>query len=88
LFYSEVSFYQVEVVEGVPDLTEQLFPQIPPDVEKRPRLTTESLTLLRKACVYYCQNAAIPGETAKYSRMFRMFFKNSPNNLGTKTWWR
>jgi integrase len=69
---------QVEVVEGIPDLTDQLFPEIPPDVEIRPRLATESLTLLRKACVYYCQNASIPGETAKYSRMFKMFLKNSP----------
>jgi hypothetical protein len=70
---------EIEHVEAVPDLSEELFPEIPEGVRTRalhPTLTYKRLMALRKACVFYAQNAPLDGLTGELSQMFKDFFRN------------
>jgi integrase len=69
----------VEQIEAVPDLSEELFPEIPEGVRTRPlhpTLTYKRLIALRKASVYYAKTAPLDGLTGELSQMFKDFFRN------------
>ena len=68
----------LEKVEGIVDLSEELFPEIPEDVQTRPlhpTLTYKRLKALRKACVYYAKTAPLDGLTGELSQIFKDFFR-------------
>jgi hypothetical protein len=68
----------VEKVEGIIDLSEELFPEIPEEIKDRPlhpTLTHKRLIALRKACVYYAKHAPLDGLTRQLSQIFKDFFR-------------
>jgi integrase/recombinase XerD len=68
----------VEKVEGIIDLSEELFPEIPEGVQTRPlhpTLTHKRLTAMRKAFVYYAKHAPLDGLTGELSQIFKDFFR-------------
>jgi integrase len=68
----------IEYVEGIPDLTEEMFPKIPEDVKQiRPRLNHNDLEAIRKVCVYYSRTTPdqYDGTIGELSRMMKSFFK-------------
>jgi hypothetical protein len=62
----------IEHVEGIIDLSEELFPQIPDlpnGKEKRPRLTSKDLEAIRTIAIYYTRHAQqfdpLPGQISR-----------------------
>ena len=74
--YGEMPIQKVEVV---PDLSEELFPEVPTEQTDRQaihaRLTTKRLLAMRKAFVYYARTAPQGGTIGELSQMFKDFFR-------------
>lgn len=66
----------IEKVEGIPDLSEDLFSEIPEDVKPvRPLLTYKKLAAMRKAFVFFARPKPLDETTGELSQMMKEFFR-------------
>jgi integrase/recombinase XerD len=64
-----------EVVEGIPDLTEELFPKIPADIVIHSRLKTSDLELIRRAFVTHARHSPEYGDAGNLSALLKRMIR-------------